>query len=61
VNYRDRDIPRVVAELDLLKERIQNESLGCLTLNDLGTVFGNEFWNLIYPVEIRVVVEQGRR
>jgi hypothetical protein len=44
----DRDIEDVVAKLRFMATRVENGTLGCLTLNALGDIFGNEFWNLVY-------------
>ena len=47
--FEDRDVVDVVAKLRLMATQIEGGHFGCLTLNRLGDVFGNEFWNLIYP------------
>ena len=44
-----RDVVDVVAKLRLMATRIEEESFGYLSLDALGDIFGNEFWNLIYP------------
>lgn len=37
----------VAARMRALADKIEDRSLGHLTLQDLGTVFGNEFWLLV--------------
>jgi hypothetical protein len=57
----DRDVEDVVAKLKRFTDGIEKGYHGALSLNDFGDIFGNEFWNLVYPVELRIVVDQGRR
>lgn len=46
-HLEDRDVVDVVAKLRFMATQIENGSFGALTLNALGDVFGNEFWNLL--------------
>ena len=46
--WGDRDEKAVAAKLRALADRIEASTHGCITLNDFGDIFGNEFWNLIY-------------
>ena len=48
-HFEDRDDVDVVAKLRLMATQIEGGHFGILTLNRLGDIFGNEFWNLIYP------------
>ena len=55
-HHEDRDIEDVCAKLRLVAIQIENGSFGCLTLAALGDIFGNEFWQLLYPPEIRISI-----
>jgi len=47
-HLEDRDVEDVVAKLRFVATKIEQGTFGALTLNALGDIFGNEFWNLIY-------------
>ena len=53
-HIEDRDVEDVAAKLRYMANRIEDESWGCLTLNALGDIFGNEFWNLVYDDMLQV-------
>ena len=42
-----RDAKAVAAKLRVMADRIEEHSFGCLSLQSLGEIFGNEFWLLI--------------
>jgi hypothetical protein len=56
----DRDVVDVVAKLRLMATRIEQGTHGCLCLNNLGDIFGNEFWNLIYFDFLDALSRRGR-
>ena len=51
-HFEDRDVADVVAKLRLMATQIEGGDFGWLTLNRLGDIFGNEFWNLVYPFPV---------
>ena len=48
-HFEDRDEVDVAAKLRLMATQVEGGHFGVLTLNRLGDIFGNEFWNMIYP------------
>lgn len=60
-HHAERDVVDVVAKLRHMADGIEQGTWGCLALDQLGDIFGNEFWNLIYdrPARIDVVVVGG--
>lgn len=51
----DRNPVNAAALLRFMATNIENNTLGALSLNMLGDIFGNEFWNLIYPAPPSVI------
>jgi len=56
-----RDATAVADKLRVLAIRIEDGTLGALSLNTLGEIFGNEFWNLIVHENNRDLLERIAR